>query len=63
MRKRMSGIASAGIPGSGAGNEFISSTSSVHESHKYGVHTNYMAPTLHFHLAASINASTGKFSV
>jgi hypothetical protein len=46
MRKR----ASESVP--------VESTA-IHDSHKYGVHTNYMTPSLHFHLAVSINASTG----
>jgi len=32
----------------------------VHDSHKYSVHTSCTAPTLHFHLAASINSNTGE---
>jgi len=32
----------------------------VHDSHKYSVHTSLTAPTLHFHLAASINSNTGQ---
>ena len=32
---------------------------SIHDSHKFGTHTGAMTPTLHFHLAASINSNTG----
>lgn len=36
----------------------LPSTYSVHEFHNYGFHGTGVSPTLHFHLAASINART-----
>lgn len=38
----------------------LPSTYSVHDFHSYGFHGTGVIPGLHFHLAASINAETGK---
>jgi len=37
-----------------------STPADVHDSHKYSVHTSCTVPSLHFHLAASINSNTGQ---
>lgn len=39
------------------------STYSVHDYHSYGIHGTGQANGLHFHLAATINAQTGKLDV
>lgn len=36
----------------------LPSSHSVHDFHCYGFHNNGISPTLHFHLAASVNANT-----
>ena len=38
----------------------ISGSYSVHDFHKFSIHQNGVCPTLHFHLAGSINPETGK---
>lgn len=40
----------------------FNSVQSVHDFHKYAIHHNGMATVLHFHLAASINPETGKYT-
>lgn len=38
------------------------SSYSVHDYHSYGIHGTGQANGLHFHLAATINAQTGKLN-
>jgi hypothetical protein len=35
----------------------------VHDYHSYGIHGTGQANGLHFHLAATINAQTGKLNI
>jgi hypothetical protein len=39
------------------------SSYSVHDYHSYGIHGTGQANGLHFHLAATINAQTGKLNI
>lgn len=39
----------------------LPSTYSVHDFHSFGIQGSGITPSLHFHLAGSINADTGKF--
>ena len=38
----------------------MSGSYSVHDFHKFSIHQNGVCPTIHFHLAGSINPETGK---